>query len=123
MGTARGVSTRRSARPVAPRTKSRVKPRSLALSDEDWALIEDFGARRGLVSQSEAARVLLRTGLHTEAVIEEIAAAHKWQIAQAWQTALDSYSNKEPVGDWDRMRGTLERARVRMRERERLASS
>jgi len=118
-----GVPTRRSTRPATKQTKSRVKPRSLALSDEDWARISDFGARRGLVSHSDAARVLLRTGLHTETVIDEIAAAHEWQIARAWQTALDSYGGKEPMGSWDRVQGALEQARARLRERERQTAS
>ncbi len=51
------------------------------------------------------------------AVIDEIAAAHEWQIAQAWQTALDSYSGKERLGSWSRVKQEIEPARARERDR------
>jgi hypothetical protein len=118
----RGVSARRKRQPASKPINTRVKPRSLALTDADWAQIDQFGVRRGLVSRSDAARLLLRSGLYTEAVIDEIAAAHEWQIAQAWQTALASYSGKERMGSWSRVEQAIHRARMRAHERERAAT-
>lgn len=118
-----GKGAARHKRQLAPKpANTKVKPRSLALTDDDWQLIEEFGSRRGLVSRSDAARLLLRSGLHTEAVIDEIATAHEWQIAQAWQTALDSYNGKEPMGSWSRVDQAIAKARSRARERERAAA-
>jgi len=114
----RGLTTARSRGSSTKPSKDRVKPRSLALTDEDWGLIERFAKNRGLVSRSDAARLLLHTGLKTEALVEELAAAQAWQIAQAWADAQAIADGDRTIGSWERIREAGERARARIRERE-----
>ncbi|MGH2500772.1 MAG: hypothetical protein ACRDF0_11890 [Candidatus Limnocylindria bacterium] len=109
----KGVSTKR--RPSAKRAALRT--RSFACADEDWEAVEDFARRRGLGSTSEAARLLLRSGLRTQRLVEEFAAAQEWQIAQAWADAQAVANGDRTVGSWDRIREAGERARARIRER------
>lgn len=108
-------STRRGRGASAKR--SPVRPRSIACTDEDWEAVEEFAARRGLASASEAARLLMRAGLHTERLVEEIAAAEEWQLAQAWADAQAIGDGDRAVGSWDRIAKAGERARARIRAR------
>lgn len=94
-----------------------VRPRSISASDEDWRAVEEFAQRRGLGSTSDAARVLLRTGLQTQGLVDELAAAQRWQIAQAWADAQRIADGDREVGSWDRIREAGEQARARIRQR------
>lgn len=97
--------------------RAAVRPRSISASDEDWRAVEDFARRRGLGSTSDAARVLLRTGLQTQSLVDEFAAAQQWQIAQAWTDAQRIAEGDRQVGSWDRIREAGEQARARIRQR------
>lgn len=97
--------------------RAAVRPRSIAASDEDWQAVEEFARRRGLASTSDAARVLLRTGLQTQSLVDEFAAAQQWQIAQAWADAQRIADGEREVGSWDRIREAGEQARARIRQR------
>lgn len=97
--------------------RAAVRPRSISASDEDWRAVEEFARRRGLGSTSDAARVLLRTGLQTQSLVDEFAAAQQWQIAQAWVDAQRIADGDRAVGSWDRIREAGERARARIRKR------
>lgn len=106
-------STRRRPKP----TRAPVRTRSFACADEDWKAVEDFARQHGLGSTSDAARLLLRSGLHTQRLVEQFAAAQEWQISQAWTDAQAIASGDRTVGSWDRIREAGERARARIRER------
>jgi hypothetical protein len=109
----KGATTKR--RPASRRAA--VRPRSISASDEDWRAVEEFAQRRGLGSTSDAARVLLRTGLQTQSLVDEFAAAQQWQIAQAWADAQRIADGDREVGSWERIREAGERARTRVRQR------
>lgn len=118
------MAKRVQARRRPPLRRSLVRPRSIACTDEDWAAVERFAARRGLVSASQAARLLLRAGLHTERLVEDIAAAEEWQLARAWADAQAIADDAQAiadgdraVGSWERIERAAERARVRIRAR------
>ncbi len=105
---------------VTPRQESLRGPlrtRSFACADEDWQEVEDFARQQGLGSTSDAARVLLKSGLRTERLVRELAAAQEWQIAQAWADAQAIADGDRAVGSWDAIRQAGERARARIRER------
>jgi len=104
-----------SERRVVKRAPART--RSFACPDEDWEAVEEFARRRGLGSASNAARVLLRTGLHTQRLVEELAGAQEWQVAQAWTDARAVADGDRHVGSWDRITDAGERARGRVRAR------
>lgn len=97
--------------------RAAVRPRSISASDEDWRAVEEFALRRGLGSTSDAARVLLRTGLQTQSLVDELAAAQQWQIAQAWADAQRIADGDREVGSWDRIRQAGDHARTRIRQR------
>jgi hypothetical protein len=109
----KGGATKR--RPASRRAA--VRPRSISASDEDWRAVEEFAQRRGLGSTSDAARVLLRTGLQTQSLVDEFAAAQQWQIAQAWADAQRIADGDRAVGSWDRIRQAGEQARARISKR------
>ena len=115
----KGTKTRRpeSATRVSRPSASRARTRSFACPDDLWTEVEDFAARRDLGSVSDAARRLLRSGLHTERVVEEIAATREWQIAEAWSDARAIANGDRAVGSWDAIAHAAEQARSRMRER------
>jgi hypothetical protein len=100
-----------------PARRSAVRTRSFACPDEDWQAVQDFARRQGLGSASDAARVLLRTGLQTQRLVEEFAAAQQWQIAQAWADAQAIADGDREVGSWERIREAGVRARARIRAR------
>lgn len=104
-----------SERRVVKRAPART--RSFACPDEDWEAVEDFARRQGLGSASDAARVLLRTGLRTQRLVEELAGAQEWQVAQAWADARAVADGDRHVGSWDRITDAGERARGRVRAR------
>jgi len=112
-----GKGTRKRTATVATAKRTAARPRSFSCTDEDWAAVEHFAARRGLASTSDAARLLLRAGLHTEHLVEEIAKAQEWQLAQAWADAQAIANGDREVGSWDRIDQAAERARARIRER------
>lgn len=93
------------------------RTRSFACPDADWEAVEDFARRQGLGSASDAARVLLRTGLRTQRLVEELAGAQEWQVAQAWTDAQAIADGDRDVGSWDRISDAGERARGRVRAR------
>lgn len=94
-----------------------LRPRSISASDDDWNAVEEFARRRGLASTSDAARVLLRTGIETQNPVDELAAAPQWQIAEAWAGAQKIADGDRETGSWDRIREAGERARARIRQR------
>jgi hypothetical protein len=59
----------------------------------------------------------LRSGLRTEQLVEEYAAASAWQLAQAWADAQAIADGDRAVGSWDRIAQAAEQARARIRER------
>ncbi len=97
--------------------RSPARPRSISATDPEWREVEQFAARRGFGSTSDGARQLLRSGLRTEQLVEEYAAASAWQLAQAWADAQAIAGGDRAVGSWDRIAGAAEQARVRIRER------
>ncbi len=104
-------------------TKSRTtgrapaRPRSISVTDPEWHEVEQFATRRGFGSTSDGARQLLRSGLRTEQLVEEFAAASAWQLAQAWADAQAIADGDRAVGSWERIAQAAEQARVRIRER------
>src|SRR3990170_4815157 len=112
-----GKDTRK--RATKPRTKGRglARPRSISVTDPEWQEVERFAARRGFASTSDGARQLLRSGLRTEQLVEEYAAASAWQLAQAWADAQAIADGDRAVGSWDRIAEAAKQARARMRER------
>lgn len=93
------------------------RPRSISVTDPEWREVEQFAARRGFGSTSDGARQLLRSGLRTEQLVEEYAAASAWQLAQAWADAQAIADGDRAVGSWDRIAQAAEQARARIRER------
>ncbi len=87
------------------------------MADPEWNAVEQFALRRGLSSTSDAARHLLRSGLHTEQLVEELATSQEWQLAQAWADAQAIANGDRTVGSWDRIAQAAEHARARTRER------
>jgi|SRR5439155_754474 len=106
-------------RPTRPRdpTRARARPRSISATDPEWREVEKFAARRGFGSTSDGARQLLRSGLRTEQLVEEYAAASAWQLAQAWADAEAIAGDDRTVGSWDRIAEAADHARARIRER------
>lgn len=107
----------RQPRKGGPIKGAQARPRSFSCTDDDWKAVERFASRRGLASTSDAVRRLLRSGLHTEQMIEEIATAQEWQLAQAWADAEAIAAGDRAVGSWERIAAAGERARARIRER------
>lgn len=112
-----GKGTRPSRQRGTAGKRAPARPRSFSCTDDDWKAVERFAAQRGLASTSDAARLLLRTGLHTEQLIEEIATAQEWQLAQAWADAQAIADGDRAVGSWDHIANAADRARARIRER------
>lgn len=101
----------------AKRRRSPARSRSISVTDPEWREVERFAARRGFGSISDGARQLLRSGLRTEELVEEYAAASAWQLAQAWAEAQAIADGDRTVGSWDRIAEAAEQARARIRER------
>lgn len=117
-GVAKQATTDRSKRKVQHRSGSPgIRTRSFACPDELWTDVEDLAARRGLGSTSDAVRLLLHSGLHTESVIDQMAAAREWQIAEAWADAQAIANGDTRVGSWETIARAAERARRRIRQR------
>lgn len=93
------------------------RPRSISVTDPEWREVERFATRRGFGSTSDGARQLLRSGLRTEQLVEEYAAASAWQLAQAWADAQAIAAGDRAVGGWDHIAQAAEQARARTRER------
>lgn len=99
------------------KVRTAIRTRSFACPDDLWREVEEFRARRGLASASDAARLLLRSGLHTERVVEEIAETREWQIAEAWADAQAIAGGDRTVGSWEAIAKAAKKARARIRER------
>lgn len=110
------VQRMRKVRPTRP-VSAQSRTRSFACPDDVWEEVEDLAARRGLGSTSDAVRLLLASGLHTESVIDEIAATREWQIAEAWADAQAIANGDTRVGSWETIARAAERARLRIRRR------
>lgn len=106
-------------RTAALRRKGRgpARPRSISATDAEWEEVEQFAARKGFGSTSDGARQLLRSGLRTELLVEEYAAASAWQLAQAWADARAIAEGDRAIGSWDRISAAAKQARIRIRER------
>ena len=111
-----GKSTPKRTTKTRNKGRSPARPRSISATDPEWHEVEQFAARRGF-STSDGARQLLRSGLRTEQLVEEYAAASAWQLAQAWADAEAISDGDRAVGSWDRIAGAADKARVRIRER------
>lgn len=109
--------TMRAARARPGRPGPAVHTRSFACPDDLWREIEAFAARRDLGSASDAARLLLRSGLHTERVVADLAAVREWQIAEAWADAQAIARGDRTAGSWAAITRAAEQARGRIRER------
>lgn len=93
------------------------RPRSISATDPEWQEVQQFATRRGFGSTSDAARQLLRSGLRTEELVEQYAAASAWQLAQAWKDAQAIADGDRAVGSWANIAQAAEKARARIRER------
>jgi hypothetical protein len=113
---AKGTRTRTSKVAARPR-RSPARPRSISATDAEWQEVREFTARRGFSSLSDGARQLLRSGLRTEELVDEYAAASAWQLARAWADAQAIVDGDRAVGSWDRIAEAAEQARTRIRER------
>ncbi len=100
---------------TAPR-RAAARARSISATDHEWQKVEQFATKRG-VSISDGARQLMRSGLRTEAIVEEYAEASAWQLAQAWAETQAIANGDSKVASWDGITKAVEQARSRIRER------
>lgn len=94
------------------------RTRSFPCPDELWSEIERFARERDLGTPAAAARLLLRSGLEVEQRTQQLQKARDWQIEQSWAVVQAIAAGDRSVGSWDEITQAVERARLRIRERE-----
>ena len=94
------------------------RTRSFPCPDDLWSEIERFAQERDLGTPAAAARLLLRSGLALEQRTREVQTAREWQIEQSWTDVQVIAAGDRTFGSWDEITQAVERARLRIRQRE-----